>query len=230
MQTIPFTNLFISLLPLIILWYFYKKWTGNKTEIIYSTLRMLIQLLTIGYLLIYLFEEKSSILGIGLISFMIIVSSFISLRNSSTKSLKEYSFILFSVALSGLFHLFITIEFVLDLDKFYEPRFVIPIAGMIFINCMHALSLVIERFQKELLQTKSFMQARKNSFKLAMIPQINAFFAVGLVALPGMMTGQILSGVDPLVAVRYQIMIMSLALSSAGISLIIYFILKEKYD
>ena len=60
-----------------------------------------------------------------------------------------------------------------------------------------------------------------------MIPQINSFLAVGLVTLPGMMTGQILSGIDPLIAVRYQIMIMSTILSSAGISMIIYFALKK---
>jgi len=50
-----------------------------------------------------------------------------------------------------------------------------------------------------------------------MIPQINSLLAVGLVALPGMMTGQILSGVSPLIAVRYQIMIMAMVLGAAGV-------------
>ena len=62
-----------------------------------------------------------------------------------------------------------------------------------------------------------------------MIPQINSLLAVGLVALPGMMTGQILSGVDPMIAVRYQIMIMSMILSSSGIAIVVYFTLKKKY-
>ena len=78
-------------------------------------------------------------------------------------------------------------------------------------------------FEKEYEKNKNFEETRKISFKSAMIPQINSLFAVGLVSLPGMMTGQILSGIDPLVAVRYQIMIMSTILSSAGISLILYF-------
>lgn len=230
MQTIPFYNLLYTLLPVVVVWYFYKKWTGNQSEIIYSTLRMLVQLVLIGYFLIYLFQEESLSLGLFVILFMIIISSFITMRNSEVKSKKEYSFVFISIALSGLIHLFLVINFVLDLEKFYEPRFVIPIAGMIFVNSMNALSLVLQRFKKELNESNSFEVARKNSFKLAMIPQINALFAVGLVALPGMMTGQILSGVDPLIAVRYQIMIMSLTLSSAGLSVIFYFLLKKKYD
>ncbi|MCF6190181.1 MAG: ABC transporter permease [Cocleimonas sp.] len=56
------------------------------------------------------------------------------------------------------------------------------------------------------------------AFRTAMIPITNSLFAVGLVSLPGMMTGQILSGVDPLVAVRYQIMVMAMVFASGGIS------------
>ncbi len=229
MQNIPFTNLLFTLFPIIILWYFYKKWTGDDKEIIYATLRMIVQLILIAYLLIYLFKETNYLLGLAIILFMLIIASFITIRNSLDKSFKEYIFIFSSISISGLFHLYLVIQFVLDLNNLYEPRFVIPIAGMIFINSMNALSLVIQRFQKEIITTKSFKQARKNSFKLSMIPQINALFAVGLVALPGMMTGQILSGVDPLIAIRYQIMIMALSLSSAGLSVVFYFLLKERY-
>jgi putative ABC transport system permease protein len=99
---------------------------------------------------------------------------------------------------------------------------------MILANSMNVLSLAIERFDKELSRNESFESARKTSFKSALIPQINSLLAVGLVSLPGMMTGQILSGIDPLIAVRYQIMIMATILSSAGISLIIYFLLSKK--
>ena len=59
-------------------------------------------------------------------------------------------------------------------------------------------------------------------------PMLASMSVMGLISLPGMMTGQILSGIDPLVAVRYQIMIMATILSSAGLSLVIYFILNNK--
>ena len=228
MQTISFFNLSLTLIPLIFVWYFYYKWTNNKTEIIYATSRMLVQLLIIGYFLIFLFEEKNSSIGLAIVLFMIIVSTWIALRNTEDKSLNHYFKILLSIFISGIIHLILIIYFVLDLETVYEPRYVIPIAGMIFANTMNALSLAIERFEKESSRDISFIKAREIAFKACMIPQINALLAVGLVSLPGMMTGQILSGIDPLIAVRYQIMIMTMIISSAGISTIVYFLIKNK--
>ena len=99
---------------------------------------------------------------------------------------------------------------------------------MVFANNMNGLSLAIERFESDFKRTKGFVSSRKDAFKASMIPQINSLLAVGLVSLPGMMTGQILSGVDPLIAVRYQIMIMSMILSGTGLSIVIYFLLKQR--
>ncbi len=189
---------------------------------------MVIQLLIIGYFLIYLFKEKNDFVGLLIIIFMITVSTWIALRNTQDKSLNHYSKIFLSIAISGIIHLILIIAFVLDLHTLYEPRYVIPIAGMIFANTMNALSLAIERYEKELSRDVSFEKAREVAFNACLIPQINSLLAVGLVSLPGMMTGQILSGIDPLIAVRYQIMIMTMVLSSAGISAIIYFTLKRK--
>ncbi|NCB10649.1 MAG: ABC transporter permease [Erysipelotrichia bacterium] len=228
MQTIDLTNLLYSLIPLLIVGYFYNKWANNSTEILYSTIRMIVQLLLVGYILIYLFYEKNIYLGIFILIFMMIVSSWISLRNSQNRSLDHFYKIVLSISISSFLHLILIINFVLDLETFYEPKYVIPIAGMILANSMNVLSIAIERFDKEVSRNETFIIARNTAFKSALIPQINSLLAVGLVSLPGMMTGQILSGVDPLIAVRYQIMIMATILSSAGISLILYFILKQK--
>lgn len=227
---IPLINLLYTLLPLFFVGYFYYKWTDNKTEIAYATTRMIIQLLLVGYVLIYIFNEKNLYLGIFILSFMILVSAWITLRNTQNKSLSHFLLIIFSISFSNILHLILIMNFILDLNEFYEPRFVIPIAGMIISNSMNVLSLAIERFEKELKISESYEEAKNIAFKSALIPQINSLFAVGLVALPGMMTGQILSGIDPLVAVRYQIMIMATILSSAGISLIIYFTLFKKFN
>lgn len=227
MQTISFYNLSLTLIPLLFVWYYYNKWTNDKSEIMIATIRMVLQLLLIGYFLIFLFEEKNSFIGLLIVLFMITVSTWIALRNTLDKSLKHYSIIFLAIAISGTIHLVLIIGFVLDLKEFYEPRFVIPIAGMIFANTMNALSLAIERFEKERSRDVEFEKAREIAFKASMIPQINSLLAVGLVSLPGMMTGQILSGIDPLIAVRYQIMIMTMVISSAGISTIIYFLIKK---
>lgn len=228
MQTIPFVHLLYLLIPLFFVWYVYYRWCEDSTDIPYATLRMVIQLLGIGYLLIYIFENKNPLIAFVLIVFMGSVSAWITRRNAKDKSFRHLFQIFWAIIVSTLIHLALIILLVLDLQDFYEPRYVIPIAGMIFANTMNALSLCVERFEKEE-QRESYVISRKIAFKAAMIPQINALLAVGLVALPGMMTGQILSGIDPLIAVRYQIMIMSMALSTAGLSIVVYFYMKERF-
>jgi len=226
MQLIPIPNLLYMLLPLVIVGYFYHNWLDNGKEIIYATLRMIIQLLAIGYILIYIFQNSSYIVGGIIILMMITMSSFITLRNLQTKTFNSYWPIFFSIAFGGSINLILVIEFVLDLNNFYEPRYVIPIAGMIYANCMNAVSISAERFEKEI-QHSNYIKARNIAFKSALIPSINAFLAVGLVSLPGMMTGQILSGVDPLIAVRYQMVVMAMVLGSSGISVVTYLSLKK---
>jgi len=107
---------------------------------------------------------------------------------------------------------------VLGLSPWYQPSYMIPLAGMIFAASMTNISLALERLYAELVNGVHFEQARDIAFRTSMIPVINSFFAVGLISLPGMMTGQILSGVSPLIAVRYQIMVMCMIFASAGIS------------
>jgi len=104
----------------------------------------------------------------------------------------------------------------------FDPKVVIPLAGMVFANSMNAVSIAAERFHGEQSNGAAFTQARATAYRAALIPIINSLFAVGLVSLPGMMTGQILSGVDPLIAVRYQMMVMLMILGSAGISVGVY--------
>jgi len=221
MQLIPITNLLLVLLPLILVGYFYYIWVDNGKEIIYPTVRMLVQLILVGYVLTYIFQADSWLLGTAIILFMVIVSSFIVLRNVAKKTITSYYKIFLAIMIGGSINLYLVIEFILEITPFYDPKFVIPIAGMLYANSMDGISLAAERFEKEIKQN-SYDIAKKIAFKTAMIPRINAFLAVGLVALPGMMTGQILSGIDPLIAVRYQIVVMAMIFSSAGISVILY--------
>ncbi len=108
---------------------------------------------------------------------------------------------------------------VLQLDPWFLPQYMIPLAGMTIANAMTSVSLAAERYETEILRGVPPGEARHIAMTTGMIPVINALFAVGLVALPGMMTGQILSGVSPLIAVRYQIMVMCMMFGGAGISM-----------
>ncbi len=221
MNLIPIENLLYMLLPLAIVWYFYYKWIGNSQEIVYATIRMVVQLLSIGFVLIYLFNNNSWYMGVFVILVMITISTFIVIRNLENKNIKLFNVVFLSIAIGGSINLFLVIKYVLELSSFYEPKFVIPLAGMLYANCMNAISIVAERFEQEI-KTNTYENAVKKSFKASMIPKVNTFLAVGLVSLPGMMTGQILSGVDPLVAVRYQIVVMAMIMGSAGISVVLY--------
>ncbi len=87
---------------------------------------------------------------------------------------------------------------------------------------MTNISLALERLYAELGNGVEFVRARDVAFRTSMIPVINSFFAVGLISLPGMMTGQILSGVSPLVAARYQIMVMCMIFGAAGLSTVVF--------
>ena len=227
MELIAAQNILYILLPVVAVWYVYYRWTGNRIEIIYATFRMIVQLILIGYILVYVFKSDSWYIGALIILIMISMSSLIAFRNVHHKNFQIFYAMFVAIALAGTLNLIIVIEFVLELDPFYDPKYVIPIAGMIYANCMNAIAIAAERYEQEI-KVSQYLQAKATALKTAMMPNINTFLAVGLVSLPGMMTGQILSGVTPLIAVRYQIVIMAMILGSAGLSVIIYLLLQKK--
>lgn len=210
------------MIPVAVVIVIYMRWTRDKITLFYALFRMLIQLILIGYVLTYIFDADSPYLVILILCVMLIAASVIAMRPLQKQQGSLYYHAFISITIGGFFTLMMVVFGVLDLDPWYEPRFLIPIAGMIFANSMNAVSIAAERFESEVGRDNTYIHARATSYKAALIPIINALFAVGLVSLPGMMTGQILSGVDPLIAVRYQIMVMLMILGSAGISVAIY--------
>ena len=216
------------MIPVAVVIVIYIRWTQDRATLFYALFRMIIQLILIGYVLTYIFASDSPYLVILILSVMLVAASIIALRPLQERHTSLYLNAFISIFLGGVFTLIMVVFGVLDLNPWYEPKFLIPIAGMIFANSMNAVSLVAERFESELERKNSYIDARAIAYKAALIPIVNALFAVGLVSLPGMMTGQILSGVDPLVAVRYQMMVMLMILGSAGISVAIYLVLLKK--
>lgn len=216
------------LIPLIFVGWVYGKWTGSKLELPYATVRMLVQLIAVGYALIFIFSNQQLWLGTVILLFMLMVSAAIIFRNTQDKSRTNFSLIFVAILLASIINLGLILVVVLKLNPVYQPRYVIPLAGMVLSAAMNGISLAIERFEDERRRGQDFKTAQQIACKISMIPQINALLAVGVVVLPGMMTGQIISGIEPLVAVRYQIMIMIMSVSAAGMSIIFYFFLKDK--
>ncbi len=229
-QTIAFVDLLWILIPVFVVGYLYLRWMGDGVTILYALARMLLQLVMIGYVLGYIFNAHGSLLVVMILFVMLMASSVIALRVLTKKTPKFYMYTFISIATGGVLTLFIVLWGVMKLPHWYEPRVVIPLAGMIFANAMNAVSIAAERFESERDRGVEYRKARALAYKAALIPIINALFAVGLVSLPGMMTGQILSGVDPLIAVRYQMMVMLMILASAGISAALFLTFIRKHD
>ena len=169
-------------------------------------------------MLTYVFETDEPLLILAVVATMVGISAWIALRPLAAQRPRLYLRVLVAIGASGLLMLAIVTQLVLDLPRWFEPSFVVPLAGMIFANTMNTVSLAAERFESERNRGGSAVEARTTALDAALIPQINGLLAVGLVSIPGMMTGQILSGVEPLVAVRYQIMVMCMIFASGGLA------------
>ena len=222
LPTIPIAQLALAFLPSVVLLWFLQRWSQNWREAAYANLRMLLQLLGVGYLLVFLFRTDEPGVVMGVLAVMLVAGSWISLQPLPRRSARLLLLCLAALGLCGGGVLYVVTQWVMELPRWYEPRFIIPLAGMVFANAMNTMSLAAERFEEERHRQDSVDAARGIALHAAMIPQINALLAVGLVSLPGMMTGQILAGTDPLIAVRYQIMVMCMVFSSGGLAAVAY--------
>ncbi len=219
---IPIENLSLSLIPLGIVLAIFIQWGLNWKELLYAIVRMLSQLFIIGYFLNYIFTQNNPLWTTLMLLFMLAVSAWISLHSIKGDRTKHLKKSLISLLCGALPVLLLVVIAIIPTSPWYAPRFIIPLAGMVFASAMNTIGIAAERFSNEISTNISIREARRKSLKASLIPQINSFLAVGLVSLPGMMTGQILSGVDPLVAVRYQIVVMTMLLGAGGISVSLF--------
>lgn len=216
---------------------------GLGRSLLVASLRMVVQLLLIGYVLQWLFQQENPwlvvIMALGMTSIAGISAVqrtkryFTGLYWNSCLSILAAATIVTTVAIKGILHL----------DPWYAPDYVIPLLGMVLGNALNGICLGVDRFmdqvvsqQREIELLLSFGATRweaarrpvQEALRTGMIPITNSMMVTGLVSLPGMMTGQILAGADPLQAVRYQIVIMfmiaaAVCLGTLGIVTLAFF-------
>lgn len=197
---------------------------GKEKEIIFAALRMTVQLILMGYVLVYIFGQDRfyiTLLVFFVMLFFAIRNIYAQVKIPIKKRLRRV--IMFSMVAGTSLTVFYFLLLVINIEPWYEPKYFIPIAGMIVGNSMTGISLGVERLvgdmkaKKELIEGALMLGATpkdatvsivKSTFTSAIMPVINTMVGMGIVFLPGMMTGQILSGVSPLVAIEYQIAIM----------------------
>ncbi len=207
-----------ALAVLFIMW----RWQAGTGTAVYAMLRMLVQLLVIGYVLIYIFESDDYWIIAGVLTVMIAVASWIAVRPLGASRRQTWPNSLVAIGITSIVILALVTQVVIGVEPWFSPRYVVPLGGMVVTGAMNAVSLAAERFQSETARDEPLLDARRNAFKTALIPITNMLFAVGVVSLPGMMTGQILSGVSPLIAAKYQIIVMAMFFGTGGIAAALY--------
>lgn len=227
-QVITISGLIWALLPAAVVVGILFRWTTTGPTAVYAVARMLIQLLLIGFVLAYIFDAEQPGIIILVLAVMLAVASWIAIRPVRRKQPHLFRNAFIAITVSGVLTLALVTQVVLGIEPWFLPRYMVPLAGMIFANSMNAVSLAAERFEAERDREVGYAEARSAALQASLIPIINTLFAVGLVSLPGMMTGQILSGVSPFIAARYQIIVMCMIFGSAGMSSAIYLALAKK--
>ena len=217
-QAIPNLNLALAFIPVILVVIILHRWSLEAGNAVYSVFRMLLQLLLVGYVLATIFQADNAWVVMLVLLIMVSAASWIALGARQQHRLRLYKHAFMAILLGGGFILVLVTQTVIDLNPWFEPEYMIPLAGMIFANSMNSISLATERLYAETARNVPYEKAKAIAFQAAFIPVVNSLFAVGLVNLPGMMTGQILSGVSPIVAAQYQIVVMCMIFGSAGLS------------
>jgi len=215
---------------------------GQSKDLFWSGLRMFIQLLVVGYVLHLIFALETPLPV--LLILIVMIGFAVQTIGARVKTKMPHFYRVVGTAIlfgcGGMTFFFCSL--VIGLEPWYDPRYLIPLAGMIIGNSMTGASLAVERLAAEFRERRDEIEtglclggsiqavsetAVSSAFRAALIPSVNAMAAMGLVFLPGMMTGQILSGTEPLIAVKYQIAIMCVITGS--VSLTTFFILKLGY-
>jgi putative ABC transport system permease protein len=218
METIPLANLALSFLPVAVVVGILHRWSMATKVTWIALIRMVVQLLAVGYVLAYVFESENAAMVFAVLAVMLTAATWISLSPLPSERRRLFGKAFWAIAVGGVLTLALVTQGVLQVDPWFAPRQLITLAGMIFANSMNTLSIAAERYLSETGKGLAYEPARNAAMRAALIPLTNTLLAVGIVSLPGMMTGQILAGESPLVAARYQIMVMSMVYGSGGIS------------
>lgn len=218
-----------SLLVVIALVFSYWQKLKLEKDIIISMVRAVIQLVAIGFVLEWVFGMDSPWFTTFLLLFMAINAAYNAGRRG--KGI-EHGFQISFVAIMAGTVITLVVLVLTDIVK-YTPQHMIPIGGMIISNAMVALGLCYKNMRSGFVDKRSEIEAKlalgadtnlasadivRDSIRTGMIPTIDSAKTLGIVSLPGMMTGLILAGASPLMAIKYQIMVTFMILSTTAVA------------
>ncbi len=212
-------------------------------ELFVGTIRTFAQLFLLGYLLRIIFNLNNVFWVVSIFIFMTLFAAWTIYGRINEK---QISF-LFPVSLSMMISFFLTTFIVtyaiVGITPWWKPQYFIPLGGMVIGNSMNAIAIALERLFGELrskqLQIEMMLcigadykeaseDIVRNAIRAGMIPSINSMMAAGMVFIPGMMTGQILAGADPRLAIKYQIVVMIMLVGATTIGTLLAILIARK--
>jgi putative ABC transport system permease protein len=213
---------------------------GLQRDLLWGTVRTFAQLFMLGLVLKYVFDIRLWWPVLLIFWCMLAFAVQIIHGRVKEKSVRYLDTTFLSMFLSFTLITMIINGIIVQVRPWYEPRYFLPLGGMVIGNSMNAIAIALERLFGELRKSKSLVEMRltlgatyreaaaditKGAVRAGMIPSINAMMGVGMVFIPGMMTGQILAGADVITAVKYQIMVMLMLVGSTSVGSVLVVLL-----
>lgn len=200
----------------------FSRWQlGLSRSLVSSVLRMTLQLAIVGFYLQALFNYQSPLLNASWLLVMVLVASYSICQRAKLPARKVLLATFTGQILGVVVVVPILLMVVVQAQPWWQAQYLIPITGMLLGNCLTVNILALERWYTALKQQKNEHQFYvslgaknpslpfiKSSIRTALTPQLASMTTLGIVSLPGMMTGQILGGTEPFLAVKYQLVIM----------------------
>jgi UDP-glucose/iron transport system permease protein len=204
-------------------------------QIVWAAVRMVIQLVAIGYVLRFVFSLNNPAVTLLLVVVMILVAG----REVAARPERRFkghanlAIGIGSVALATLITAVLALTTAIRPQPWFDPQYAIPLTGIILGNVLNAASLSLDSLLETVRRERAGIEAQlalgtsyrqavaplvRDAIRRGLLPIINQMSAAGIVTLPGIMTGQILAGLDPLEAVKYQILLMFLLAGGSGLS------------
>ncbi len=214
-----------------------------ERDLLIGTVRTFVQLFILGYVLKFVFDINNALLVLAVFCFMTFFAAWTVHGRVKEKQVTFFFPVLISMMISFFLVAYMVTAVIVNVDPWWEPRYFIPMGGMIIGNSMNAIAVALERLLDQMRTKRQEIEmmlclgadtgeASRNVVKAAMqagmIPSINSMMAVGMVFIPGMMTGQILAGADPVTAIRYQIVVMVMITGATALGTLISVLLVRK--
>jgi ABC-type uncharacterized transport system, permease component len=234
---ISYTHLLVGYLLLLIpIWFLQYYKTGLVKDTLLATARMSVQLFLIGFYLEFLFKLNNAWVNLLWVGIMITTAAYTVVKRSKQRIGLLWMPVSVAILISVIICAGFFLGIVLDLPSAFEARYFIPICGMVLGNILNTNVISLNTFYSGVEREKTLYlfslangahpaEAQRYFMREALIKSLNPAIAtmavMGLISLPGIMTGQILGGSSPSVAIKYQIMIMIVIFSSSLISVLV---------